>query len=88
MESLTIRIETLENGYTVEVPDISAIEEKRKKESKSSGGPEAVYVGDCTEKKVAKTAGEVLSIVKAALANLPESEYADAFDEASAKETE
>lgn len=82
MENFTIRIEMLENGYTVEVPDIEAINEKEK-ESKDS----PVYTGDCVEKKVAKTAGEVLSIVKDALANLPESEYDDAFEEASAKET-
>jgi hypothetical protein len=85
MENLNIRIEMLDNGYTVEVPDIDAIE-KKKKESKDKDYP--VYTGDCIEKKVAKTAGEVLSIVKTALANLPEAEYADAFEEASAKESE
>lgn len=84
MENFTIRIEMLDNGYTVEVPDVDAIE-KKEKESKGKDYP--VYTGDCTEKKVAKTAGEVLSIVKAALANLPESEYDDAFEEASSKET-
>jgi hypothetical protein len=85
MDNFIIRIEMLENGYTVEVPDIDAIE---KKEKESKGSPEMAYTGDCTEKKVAKTAGEVLSIVKAALANLPESEYDDAFEEASAKESD
>jgi|WetSurMetagenome_2_1015567.scaffolds.fasta_scaffold794060_2 hypothetical protein len=89
MENFIIRIEMLENGYTVEVPDVEAINKKEAAAAKEKGhtSSDRVYTGDCTEKKVAKTTGEVLSIVKNALANLPESEYADAFDEASAKET-
>lgn len=82
--NFNIRIEMADNGYVVEVPDIEKINEREKKQGKND--PQ-VWVGDCMEKKVAKTAGEVLSIVKAALANLPEAEYDDAFEEASEKET-
>ena len=86
--NFTIRIEMLENGYTVEVPDIDKINEMEKKEKSSKGDSPSMYYGDCTEKKVAKSTGEVLSIVKMALANLPEAEYDDAFKEASENETE
>ena len=86
--NFTIRIEMLENGYTVEVPDIDKINEMEKKEKSSKGDSTPMYYGDCTEKKVAKSTGEVLSIVKMALANLPEAEYDDAFKEASENETE
>lgn len=86
--NFTIRIEMLDNGYTVEVPDIDKINEMEKKEKSSKGDSPSMYYGDATEKKVAKSTGEVLAIVKAALANLPETEYADAFKEASDKEAE
>lgn len=89
MKNFNIRIEMLDNGYTVEVPDLDAIaeHEKAKEKAKNSNTP-LMYMGDVVEKKVAKSAGEVLSIVKEALANLPENEYSDAFDEASEKEAE
>ena len=87
--NFTIRIEMLENGYTVEVPDVDKINEMEKKQKAGKGDSEpSPYYGDCTEKKVAKSTGEVLSIVKMALANLPEAEYDDAFKEASENETE
>lgn len=81
--NFNIRIELADNGYVVEVPDMEELN-KREKERKKDSSP--VWYGDCMEKKVAKTTGEVLSIVKAALANLPEKEYDDAFAEASEKE--
>ena len=83
--NFNIRIELADNGYVVEVPDMEELN-KREKEHKKGDSP--VWYGDCTDKKVAKTTGEVLSIVKTALANLPEAEYDDAFAEASKKETE
>lgn len=86
--NFTIRIEMLDNGYTVEVPDIDKINEMEKKHKSEKGGATSMYYGDATEKKVAKSTGEVLAIVKAALANLPEMEYDDAFKEASKNETE
>ena len=82
--NFNIRIELADNGYVVEVPNVEELD-KREKERKKGDSP--AWYGDCVEKKVAKTTGEVLSIVKAALANLPEAEYADAFAEASEKET-
>ena len=82
--NFNIRIELADNGYVVEVPDIDKINEMEKSRKKDEP---PMYHGGCTEKKVAKTTGEVLSIVKAALAKLPEAEYADAFKEASDKET-
>jgi hypothetical protein len=85
--NFTIRIEMLENGYTVEVPDIDKINELEKK-AKSKSDVSTPYYGDCTEKKVAKSTGEVMSIVKDALANLPDTEFETAFNEASKKETE
>ena len=83
--NFNIRIELADNGYVVEVPDT---EELNKREKERKKGDSSVWYGDCMEKKVAKTTGEVLSIVKSALANLPEAEYDDAFEEASKKETE
>lgn len=82
--NFNIRIELADNGYVVEVPDVDKIN-KMEKARKKDDPP--VYHGDCTEKKIAKTTGEVVSIVKAALSKLPEAEYADAFEEASKSET-
>ena len=84
-ESFVIRIELLDNGYTVEVPDVAKITKKKAEDRKK--GYSSSYYGDCTEKKVAKTTNEVLSLVKESLANLPETVYADAFDEASKMHT-
>lgn len=83
----TIRISILENGFTVEVPDYEKAKElevKREKESKSDKGccSPTVWLGDCTEKLVAKTAKDVMEIVSKALAKLPQDVYADAFEEA------
>lgn len=83
----TIRISILENGFTVEVPDYEKakeLEAKREKESKADKGccSSPVWLGDCTEKLVAKSAKEVIDIVSKALAKLPQDVYADAFEEA------
>lgn len=83
----TIRIEMLENGYTVTVPDVDKINEMEKKAKGKADAP-TPYYGDCTEKMVAKTPAEVLALVKDALANLPDLEYENAFNEAAKKETE
>lgn len=86
--TFTIRIEMLENGFTVEVPDYEKakeLEAKREKDSKVAKGcdsPSAVWLGDCTEKMVAKTAKDVMDIVSKALAKLPQDSYEDAFAEA------
>ena len=83
----TIRIAVLENGFTVEVPDYEKakeLEAKREKESKADKGccSSPVWLGDCTEKLVAKSAKDVLDIVSKALAKLPQDVYAEAFEEA------
>ena len=85
--NFNIRIEMLENGFTVEVPDYEKakeLEAKQEKESKGSKGyaSTSVWLGDCTEKLVAKSAKDVLDIVSKALAKLPQDVYADAFKEA------
>ena len=78
--NFNIRIEMLENGFTVEVPDYEKakeLEAKRKKQA-TNGYEPSIYLGDCTE----KTAKDVMEIVSKALAKLPQDVYADAFEEA------
>ena len=79
----TIRISILENGFTVEVPDYEKAKklEAEQKKSKNGDSP-SVWLGDCSEKLVAKSAKEVVDIVSKALAKLPQDVYADAFEEA------
>lgn len=87
--SYRICITPVDNGFTVEVPDMAKIKEKEAADKKrKDGGNYPVYVGDCTESYIAKSTAEVLKLVKKALAELPNPEmaYADAFSEASAKE--
>lgn len=82
--NFNIRIEMLENGFTVEVPDYEKakeLEAKRKKQA-TNGYEPSVYLGDCTEKLVAKSAKDVMDIVSKALAKLPQDVYAEAFEEA------
>ena len=81
----TIRISVLENGYTVEVPDLAELKKRETAQAKKQAAGDSCcmpYYGDCTERMIAKTTGEVLSLVKQSLAQLPEGEYADAFEEA------
>jgi hypothetical protein len=52
------------------------------KKEKGSGSGMMPYIGDCTESYAAKSVAEVLKLVKSSLAQLPESEYASAFEEA------
>ena len=85
--NFNIRIEMADNGYVVEVPDMEELNKREKASKKEGKNDSQVWYGDCTEKKVAKTAGEVLNIVKAALAQMPEAEYDDAFEEASKAES-
>lgn len=81
-DQFVIRIEVLENGFKVEVPDMAKIKEKKAaaKKEKSSYSP---YIGDCTKSFAAKTVPDVMKMVKGALNELPEIAYAEAFDEAS-----
>ena len=79
-----ISVETLENGYSVEVPDMAAIAKRHAEEKKKSQSP-SVYFGDLTKKFAAKSVKEVLKLVQASLEQLPEGEFDAAFDEASKK---
>lgn len=79
-----ISVETLENGYKVEVPDMPAIKKKMADAKKKSGMVDC-YIGDCTKSYAAKSVKEVLSLVKASLSEMPESEFDTAFGEAADK---
>ena len=81
--NLCIRIEVLENGYEVELPDVDAIDKAEAAAKKSKGSP-MVYMGDCMKKYAAKTVRDVLKLVEPALKNLPQSTYDEAFKEAEA----
>jgi len=87
LNDYVIRIKTLENGFMVEVPDMEAIKKKYKDAEKQKNGMSSVYTGDLTESYAAKSVAEVLKLVKAALSQIPESDYAAAFEEATTKGT-
>jgi len=79
-----VSVETLENGYSVEVPDMAAIAKKHADEKKKSQMP-SMYIGDMTKKFAAKSVKEVLKLVQQSLEQLPEGEYDAAFSEAASK---
>jgi len=81
MDNFWVRIETADNGFVVELPDLA--ERKKKEDEAKKSKLSAPYLGDCTEKRVAKTVDEVTKIVTAALKSLPDIEYDEAFKEAS-----
>lgn len=82
-----ISIEVLENGFEVEVPDMEEIAKRKKESAKKSkdGCCPSMYFGDCTKKYAAKTLKEVQTLITAAMKQIPEEEYATAFDEAASK---
>ena len=81
-ERYRISVETLENGYKVEVPDMDAIKKKQADAKKKNPGMlDGCYIGDCTKSYAAKTVKEVLALVKQSLSAMPESEFDAAFDE-------
>lgn len=82
--NFTIRIEVLENGYKVEVPDMEELK-KKEAERKKRGDKYPSYIGDCTKSYAARTQGEVVKLVKGALTMLPDGEYDDAYEQATAK---
>ena len=86
-ESYRISVEVLENGFSVEVPDMEARAKKMADAKKGSKGDVPMpYMGDCTKKYAAKSVKEALTLVKSSLEKLPAIEYDVAFEEAS-KET-
>ena len=82
-ESFRVSVEVLENGFSVEVPDMEARAKKVADAKKEKGrSPDYMpYMGDCTKKFAAKSVKEVLSLVKASLGQIPENEYDAAFAE-------
>lgn len=80
MDECRISIQTLENGFSVEVPDMAAM--KKKMATGKKNGELSPYVGDCTKKYAAKSVKEVVALVTEALNGLPENEYDAAFEAA------
>jgi predicted RNase H-like HicB family nuclease len=80
-ENYTVRIEVLENGFTVSIPDM-AERQKRYAEAKKNKTSSTPYMGDATKSFAAKTTAEVMKYVKSALEQIPETEYESAFKEA------
>lgn len=79
-----VSVEVLENGFTVEVPDLAAIAKQEKAAGRK--GDVAPYMGDHYKKFQAGSVKEVLEIVKTSLSKIPEGEYDAAFDDAAEKD--
>ena len=91
-DNFRISVETLENGFEVEVPDFAEMKKKQAAADKAAKGKGSMdsccpspYFGDCTKKYAAKSVAEVLKLVKDALGAMPASEYDAAFAEAAAQ---
>lgn len=78
-----ISVETLENGFEVEVPDMEAMKKYMADEKKAKGGGSMPYMGDMNKKYAAKTVKEVIKLVTAALEGMPDVSFDKAFEEAS-----
>ena len=79
-----ICIEVVDNGFTVEIPDIDAMNKAEAAAKKKGPGSPMPYMGDMKKEYVAKSVDEVLAILKPALKNLPQMTYDEAFAEAAA----
>ena len=77
-----VSIECLENGYTVEVPDMDAIAKKQKDAKKDPNATGEMYVGGMTKTFAAKDSKAVIKIVQAYLEKMPDMEYDTAFEDA------
>jgi hypothetical protein len=82
-----IEIEVLENGYTVSLPDIEAMNkaeaDAKKAKAKDPGCCMSMpYQGDYEKEYMAKTVDEVIALIKPALKNLPQTTFDEAFAEA------
>jgi hypothetical protein len=80
-----ISVESLENGFEVEVPDMPAMKKAMADSKKSKGDMGMPYMGDMTKKYAAKSVKEVIKLVTSALEGMPENEYDAAFKEAAAE---
>ena len=87
-ERYRISIERLENGFSVELPDLEAMA-KMKADAKKKAGKDSPmsmpYMGDCVKKYAAKNTKEVIALVSGSLKTMPEAEFDSAFDEAAAE---
>lgn len=84
-ENYRINVEVLENGFSIEVPDMKARAKKMadaKKMHKGDGMAPMPYMGDCTKKYIAKSVKEAIALVTEALNGMPENEYDAAFEAA------
>ena len=77
-----VSVESLENGFEVEVPDMERMKKEMAAAKKKPGSPEP-YIGDMTKKYAAKSVKEVIKLVTSALQGMPENDYDAAFEEAS-----
>lgn len=86
-ERYRVSIETLENGFKVEVPDMEAIAKKQAEAKKKNPNAPSdyCYIGDCTKSYAAKSVQEVMKLVKASLEKIPEHEFDTAFAQAAKK---
>ena len=80
-DSYYVRVEVLENAFSVEVPDMEA---RAKHAKKSKNGDAAPYYDEC-KKYAAKSVKEVLRLVKESLEKIPAAEFDSAFDDAASK---
>ena len=83
-DSYRLNIESLENGFSVEVPDLEA-RAKKEADAKKNKNSISPYYGDCTKKYAAKSVKEVLRLVQASLEKMPDVEFDSAFAEAASK---
>lgn len=87
-DSYRISIETLENGFKVETPDMEARAKKEAEAKKRMKGSDGCYptpyYGDCTKSYAAKSIKEVMKLVQASLEGIPDQEFDAAFEEKSA----
>lgn len=82
-----IEIEVLENGYTVSIPDVAAMNKAEADAKKAKPGSLSMpYHGDYEKEYMAKSVDEVIALIKPALKNLPQTTYDEAFAEASAED--
>ena len=86
-QKFKICVEVMDNGYSVEIPDIDAYDAAKKKAEKNkspSGYVSSPYMGDFMKEYIAKTVPEVIALLTPALKNLPQTTYDEAFAEATA----
>ena len=82
-----VEVEVMENGYTVCIPDIAAMNKAEADAKKARAKDPGKYIsmpydGDYKKEYMAKTVDEVIALIKPALKNLPQVTFDEAFAEA------